>query len=253
MPLNYSICITCYNEGPTIRRSLDSLLENLNTNFEVVVVDAKSTDATFEILQEYTKDAKIKLFQRRCSRGQGRQLAFENSSGEYIIANLDMDDIFKPTLSKLLNFYHNQCEGKILLSIKDFKVWTQNITIGPRKLFLDLGGWRNLQWSEDWDLWCRAASIGKYAWTRFGIVDETNPHAERRMLIRKFKTRYTIYRDLLRLGRRVFSDGEHISIYQRAAYLFARFTLPFYDSYKSEFAKTFDPYSSRFFIDIRAT
>lgn len=250
--IKYSVCITCLNEARTIRRSLDSILEILSSEFEVVIEDGRSTDGTYEILQEYSKSGKIKLIQKKCNRGQGRQLAFENSTGDYIISNIDMDDTFKRGLSRLLDFYHSQCNGKILLSIKDAKVWTQNIMIGPRKLISELGGWRDLQWAEDWDLWCRAASVGKYVWTIFSLVDETNPHHERRKSIRKFKTRYTIYRDLLRLGRRVFSEGEHISLFQLAPYVLAKITSPFYQSYRSVFSSTFDPYSRLFFVDIES-
>ncbi|MEM2087155.1 MAG: glycosyltransferase [Thermoproteota archaeon] len=57
----YSVCITCRNEAKTIRASLDSILNQIDDRFEVIVVDSKSTDGTLEILKEYVEHGKIKL------------------------------------------------------------------------------------------------------------------------------------------------------------------------------------------------
>ena len=79
----------------------------------------------------------------------------------YVISNLDLDDVFLPNLHEFIAFYHAKCEGKVALVNEDFGVTTQNITMAPRELLKELGGWRNLQWSEDWDFWCRAARAQK--------------------------------------------------------------------------------------------
>jgi len=43
-----------------------------------------------EFYQDYAQKGDIKLIVEKCSRGKGRQIAFKNSTGKYIIANLDI-------------------------------------------------------------------------------------------------------------------------------------------------------------------
>ncbi len=139
------------------------------------------------------KAGAIKLVTERCSRGEGRQIAFENSSGDYIVAHMDMDDTFKPSLISLLELYHQRCEGNLLLAIFNAKKQlrgVQNIIISTRELMASLGGWRDLQRFEDWDLWSRAAKIGKYCWTEFPLLDTWNRHPERRNFRQNLKFRY---------------------------------------------------------------
>ena len=109
---SYSICITHRNNKPTLKLSLDSILNQIDDRFEVIVVDSLSSDGSSEILREYARSGKIKLIEKKCSRGKGIQIGFENSSGKYIISNLDMEDIFNPCLLSLLREYHSKSEGK---------------------------------------------------------------------------------------------------------------------------------------------
>ena len=104
----YSVCITQYNDAPTLRRSIDAVLNQVDENFEVVVVDQRSTDGSRQILQEYADKGKIRLFDMRVrNRGLGRESAFEGSRGRYIISGMDTDDLAIPgRLARLLDFYH---------------------------------------------------------------------------------------------------------------------------------------------------
>jgi glycosyltransferase involved in cell wall biosynthesis len=248
----YSICIINYNEASTLPRALESVLCQIDHRFEVIVVDSLSTDGSREILENYAQGGKIRLFEKKSSRGDGRQLAFENSHGRYIVSNLDMDDVFKPILGDLLAFYHDACEGKMLLAISEPGVWTQNVTIAPSSLISEVGGWRDIHVGEDWDLWSRAAKLGKYAWTCFALSEVAGKHPERERFWGKTKYRYIRYRDLMILGRRVFDSGEHVSWAQRGAWLTARALLPFHRSYAHSFNKTFDPYDRKYFVSFRS-
>ena len=249
--IKYSICVTCRNEVETVRQSLDSILNQIDDRFELVVVDSDSNDGTPKILSEYAKKDKIKLLEEKGSRGKGRQKAFENSSGNYIIANMDMDDVFKPLLIPLLNHYREKCEGDLLLTLYTSKKTLrgiQNVTISTRSLLLDLGGWRNLQYAEDLDLESRAAKIGKYRWTAFPLLEKWNLHHERRRFFGKMKFRYLRYREFLRLGTNIFSEDEEISITQKIFALTAKIGKVFSQSYEDPFNKTFNPYHTKYQI-----
>lgn len=252
MTKTYSVCITCFNNVGTIEQSFKSILSQLDDRFEVVVVDNYSTDGSFELLSKLARSYKMKLIRRKSSRGQGRQIAFENSCGDYVIANLDADELYLPILEDVLNCYHKKCEQNILLVTagigKDIR-GVQNVTIGPHTLIKELGGWRNLQWGEDWDLWSRSAKRGRYAWTSARLVERINLHPERGKLLKRIRMRYTRYRDFLRVGRNVFQEEEQIGIMQRALYGLAKLSLPFQDSYKDNFNQTFNCFSKDCYVD----
>jgi len=247
--VKYSICITHYNNYPTVEASLNSILNQIDDNFELVVIDNFSDDGSEKILKTFSDQEKIRLIRRRCNRGEGREAAFRESSGQYIIANLDLDDVFLPLLAKSLKVYHSAAEGFLLLLVTDINLWAQNVTIGPRSLIESLGGWRDLQYGEDWDLWSRAAAVGKYKYQVYTLAERWNPHPERAAALNKLKFRYFRYRDLLRLGREIFSQGEHVNLSQRTIAFLARALLPFQKTYRSDFNKTFDPYDRSYLLD----
>ncbi len=241
-----------YNNAATVRQSLDSILNQIDERFEVIVVDSLSTDGSREILNEYAKAGKIKLIEKKCSRGRGRQIAFENSSGAYVIANLDMDDVFSPKLKDFVEMYHAKCEGNLLRGAKntDINQWSQNVTMAPRTLLSEIGGWPDLQLYEDWYLWARAAKVNRYLWTVFSLaINETN-HPERNTSSGKFKFRYLRYRESMRIGRTIsFSKGEKVSMAQRIAKLLAGISLHFYKSYKGLVDLNFQPFGPAFHVE----
>jgi len=55
-----SICIPVFNGGKTIRKTINSVINQTYTNLEIIIVDNCSTDSTVEIVQEF-KDPRIRL------------------------------------------------------------------------------------------------------------------------------------------------------------------------------------------------
>ena len=63
MTSNYSAILTTYNSEFTVKRALDSILNQTDSPVEVIIVDDCSTDNTWKILEEQAKiNDKIKLF-----------------------------------------------------------------------------------------------------------------------------------------------------------------------------------------------
>jgi glycosyltransferase involved in cell wall biosynthesis len=251
----YSVCMTCFNEVTTVKDSLNSLLRQLDENYEVVVVDNFSADGTFEVLQEFEKSHHVRVIRRRCSRGLGRQIALENASGDYVIANLDLDDVFLPVLTRFVSLYHDKAEGNLMAIFNVASTtqdpWVQNITIGPRALISSLGGWRDLNIYEDWDIWSRAQRAQKYVWTRLKFAENESLHPEQRRVTTRLIRRHERYLDALMLGRKVFSSGEAVSLSQRFAYYTARLSLLFHGVLKGQ-DPDFNPTDPHLFIDLTA-
>ena len=197
-------------------------------------MDSKSNDGSVEILTKYANEGKIRLFEKKCSRGLGRQTAFENSTGDYVISGLDMDDIFKPTLGSILSFYHNAAEGKLLTVVNG-----ETTMIGTRKLLTSLGGWQNLQFRENWELARRAAGEDNHRWTIFPIIVTITSKDRRRSTRSSLGYRYMRYRDNLRVGHKQFDPGESKGTGQWVVWLWARLSTQFLSKYGASY-----PFSS---------
>lgn len=102
-----SILIPCYNSESFIRDALESCLNQSYRNIEVIIVDDGSTDDSLKIAKEYeSKFNNIFVFsQNNKGACSARNLAFEKSSGDYIMY-LDADDII--SLNKI------ECQVKAL-------------------------------------------------------------------------------------------------------------------------------------------
>lgn len=91
-----SIITPCFNCEKFISETIESVLKQTYTNFEMIIVDDASTDKSFDIIKEYAlKDSRIKYFQNQQNSGAyySRNFAIKNATGDYI-AFLDSDDIW---------------------------------------------------------------------------------------------------------------------------------------------------------------
>ncbi len=218
----------CSNNASTVKSSIESILGLAkDIDAEIVVVDNASTDGSWEVLEEFRGDG-VRSIRRKCTRGEGRQLAFQSSRGEYILAQMDCDDEFlRSGVESFIDLYHSRYEGMMLMTRKTRTDETSNVTIAPRRLIVEVGGWRPVNWGEDWDLWNRAASMGKYLY--FPYPAHCPLHKATRVVVErensvmtKLLTRYWRDRDSVRLGRRVFTPGERTTWGQRLPFLLAR-------------------------------
>jgi len=248
----YSICITHYNNRNTLEESLRSILSQIDSAFEIVVVDNMSTDGSRQLLEKYAKEGVLKLIVKRCSRGRGRQIALEHATGDYIISNIDFDDKILSKLPSILAKYEQSCGGDLLRieSVDNRNFWGgESFNVAARNLLGSLGGWRDLQLGEDWELWRRAAKANKYKWTYCQLLADTNAHPERKTLAGTMKFRFVRYRDMLRCGRQPFRKGEHLGVSQRIPLVAAKLLLRFYERYDSASEEAFNPSNPRQFVD----
>ena len=119
--ISVSVITAAYNAEKYIAESIDSVLKQSQSNFEIIVVDDGSTDSTAQIVDSFiSKEPRITLIrQKNAGVSAARNAGFANSSGKYI-AYLDSDDVWKPNHLDLLlsrfeadkNFgiVHGDCE-----------------------------------------------------------------------------------------------------------------------------------------------
>ena len=95
MPL-ISVIMPVYNGARFLEKTLASLLAQTCTDWELIVVDDGSTDATPEILAKYDDRRFIKIRKENGGEAQTRNVGLHRASGEFI-AFLDADDLYLPT------------------------------------------------------------------------------------------------------------------------------------------------------------
>jgi glycosyltransferase involved in cell wall biosynthesis len=92
-----SIIVPAFNAAVYLEQTLDSVLTQTFTNWEMLVIDDGSTDLTWSIIERFAnRDRRVKGFQQK---NQGvsaaRNFGFKNAVGE-CLAFLDADDIWLP-------------------------------------------------------------------------------------------------------------------------------------------------------------
>ena len=108
--ISISVFFPCYNEENNVKKLLTEtahFLPTITSDYEIIVVDDGSLDATTEIAQNFSREnPKIKVVKHKTNRGYGAALrtGFENSEKDYIFFT-DGDNQFDITeMTKLLPY-----------------------------------------------------------------------------------------------------------------------------------------------------
>lgn len=110
-----SVVMPCFNAEVNIENSILSVLQQTESNFELIVVDDGSSDSSLTILNQLAlKDSRIKVFSKH-NEGAGptRNYGLQQVSGEYI-AFLDSDDYWDNDFLKLMKLALEQSEASLV-------------------------------------------------------------------------------------------------------------------------------------------
>ncbi|WP_103588448.1 glycosyltransferase family 2 protein [Campylobacter concisus] len=108
--MSVTIIMPSYDSEKFIIESIESVLAQTYSNWELIIVDDCSPDDSNKIITKYVdSDGRIKLIKLQKNSGPAvaRNTAIEAASGRYI-AFLDSDDVWLPNkLETQINFMHN--------------------------------------------------------------------------------------------------------------------------------------------------
>jgi glycosyltransferase involved in cell wall biosynthesis len=186
MPL-ISVIIPAYNAEKTIRKTVESVLNQTFADFELIIVDDGSQDLTVEIISRLL-EPRIKVFSYpHTGSNPTRNRGFSHSVGEFV-AFLDSDDLWTPDkLEEQLKALQTNPKAAVAYSWTDCidesdqYLWlgshmTENGNVyakllltcfvvsgsNPlirRQAFIDIGGFdESLAASQDFDLYLRLAA-----------------------------------------------------------------------------------------------
>lgn len=123
--MEVSILIPAYNCERTIRRAIESALQQTFQDFELIVVDDGSQDGTLEVIKTIV-DPRIKVVRHPKNSGEAeaRNTAIKSSSGRYL-AFLDSDDEWLPEkLSRQMEAIRIEPEG-IVANVTGFYLFDE--------------------------------------------------------------------------------------------------------------------------------
>lgn len=179
-----TVLLPVYNPGKFLRHSLDRILNQSWPDFELLILDDGSTDASWEVISSY-KDQRIRALKNEHNLGLSVTLnrGLEMASGE-LIARYDPDDLsHRDRMKKQLEAFDRHKDAVAvfsrgrLIDAKDrligwvrtprdaqavrwdlcFRNTLLHGSVMFRKQFVweKLGGYQPLRTCEDYDLWSR--------------------------------------------------------------------------------------------------
>ena len=165
-----SIILPVYNRQNYIERAIDSVFNQNYKEWELIIVDDGSNDSSANLIETYkTQSPRIKTFyQDHQSSSAARNNGIKNSKGD-IITFIDSDDEYKENHLKLrldylnenpeIDFLHGGVEiigdefvpdkydRKKLIHLSDCVIGAT--FFGEKKVFSELGGFKQIPYSED--------------------------------------------------------------------------------------------------------
>ena len=189
--MTISVVMAVYNGSRFLLPAIESVLSQSFKDFEFIIVNDGSTDSSPQIAQAYAnKDRRIKYIDRpHVGYVAALNTAIEKSSHE-LIAMLDADDVMMPNrLERQLSFIATQpnisvaCSHAYFIDIKGriigisenpvdvsrgrnelnpqlFSEIVHPSVLMRKKDVLQIGGYRNIYFCPDRDLWGRLVTAG---------------------------------------------------------------------------------------------
>ena len=126
--LKVSIIMPAYNVSRHIEKTVNTVIRQTHTNWELLIVDDCSTDNTVEMIQDLHKtDSRINMYERETNSGAAvaRNKAIEQAPGAYL-AFLDSDDLWMPDkLSLQIDFMK---KNKVAFSATGYELISEDGT-----------------------------------------------------------------------------------------------------------------------------
>jgi glycosyltransferase involved in cell wall biosynthesis len=222
---NVTVLIPAHNAAATLAETLDTLVAQTYKDFEVLLVNDASRDATLEVADRYRSRLALRVLDLEQNMGVAGALNYglARIDSPYI-ARIDADDLAQPTRleqqvgflqahpnidvcsSAMELFYEDGSRPNGILAkpaddaaIKTALVQYASMSHGAstfrKSFFDDIGVFDvRLDFAEDYDLWCRGALLGKnYA----NLPDALTKYRQHPNQVGKQKAQLQYERDLI--------------------------------------------------------
>ncbi|MEM6721596.1 MAG: glycosyltransferase family 2 protein [Bacteroidota bacterium] len=132
MPL-FSVIIPLYNKEKYIQQTVESVLQQTCTDFELLLVNDASTDESVAVVSQIS-DSRIQLIENPKNIGLSatRNHGISKASGE-IIALLDADDVWLPNFLETIQNLYNSFPEAALYGTDYLEVYASHENLSPKK------------------------------------------------------------------------------------------------------------------------
>lgn len=182
-----SVVIPAYNQSRYLAAAVQSVLDQTEQDFEIIIVDDGSTDQTRQVAASFDDPRLRYIYQENAGLSAARNTGIRNSSGNYLTF-LDSDDLFTPRKLELLAGRLDDepelgfAAGKAILIDQNGNPLGKTFDQPPPDDLSDLLDWNpfhvssvmirrewqeqaglfdeSLRAYEDWDMWLRLARLG---------------------------------------------------------------------------------------------
>jgi glycosyltransferase involved in cell wall biosynthesis len=116
MPL-ISVIIPVYNCEKWVKDSIQSVINQIYKNFEIIIINDGSTDNTSKVLEGYKGDNRISVYEiQNTGPSRARNLGVSKAKGDYI-AFLDADDLWDEyKLEKQIEYFRLHPDCNLLIT-----------------------------------------------------------------------------------------------------------------------------------------
>jgi glycosyltransferase involved in cell wall biosynthesis len=143
--MKWSFLTTNYNKADALGVSIDSMLQSLPEDGELVIVDGGSTDGSIEKLREFEDaDDRVRVFVEESNLGEGRQIAMESCTGDAVVEHLDTDREYQ-NLREYLNLYESLADEHENL----FLMTLDSVYLTSPDVSEMMGGWPPISRAEE--------------------------------------------------------------------------------------------------------
>ncbi|MBS3903041.1 MAG: glycosyltransferase family 2 protein [Anaplasmataceae bacterium] len=189
-----SIILPTFNRSQLIGKSIQGVVDQAYSNWELIIIDDASTDSTPQILADWAKkDSRLRVIRNNQNNypdiSKNLNIGITEAKGKYI-ARLDDDDVWvdPQKLEKQVDFLENHPDyvivgsgvivvdekGKELfrytkkendIDIRNYiyhaNPFSHTTVLFRKDAALKVGGYGKSPQAEDWEFWLRLGQVGK--------------------------------------------------------------------------------------------
>jgi glycosyltransferase involved in cell wall biosynthesis len=226
----FSIVIPVYNKEKFVVKTIESVLSQKFTDYEIIIVNDGSTDQSEAKISVF-KDNRIKYYSKKNEGvALARNFGIEKATADYICL-LDADDYWHPTFLETMHRYSSELpEQKVFATA--IEIETKNKTIQAHYSIPSTSDFEIVNFfdasQKDCALWTSSVCIHKSVFEKVGDFDTKIKHGEDTELWIRIGLQFPIVFIRKILARYVYDDK---SISRNSNYYFEQYT---FDKYAAE-------------------